>query len=69
MIEIHELVKAVHLRIHVLHELFVLGVKQVGEGGEQGVLAVEIVVERAFGCFGTLDDFLDCCPLISFFVK
>ena len=56
-------------RVHGLRQLVVFFVKEVGQGTEQRVLTVKIVIERATRGAGGLDDLLDGGVVVALLVK
>ncbi len=69
MIQVGQLFNGVLLRGEGGDQRLVFLVEDVGEGAEQGVLSVEVVVEGALGGLGLKDDVLNGGILVALLVK
>ena len=69
MVQEYQLLDGVLLRREGGAQRLILLVEDVGEGAEQSVLAVEVMVKGALGGLGLKDDVLDGGVLIALLVK
>ena len=69
MVDIGQRLDGTLLRVQRGHQILVFFVEHIGQGAHQGVLAVKIMVERAFGGAGFKNDILYCGAVISLLIK